>query len=116
MKPRLTALEIGDAAHVLSAASGWELFGRDPNEHRLFADLCTSESPQELELKGQAGVPGRTAIIWTWKPGRPDNHYWDALVGSAVGGSMLGAAPVGVEAVKVRKPPGERPSLAELRG
>ena len=100
----------------LGASGGWELFGRDPNQHRLFADHCVAEEPKELEMKGQAGVPGRTAIIWTWKPGRPDNHWWDCLVNSAVGGSMLGAAPAGIEAVKQRRAPGDRPSLSQIRG
>jgi hypothetical protein len=65
---------------------GWEVFGRDPREHQLLADHYYAEEPVEVTAKG------RTIHEWKWKPGRPDNHYWDNLIGSAVAGSMLGAS------------------------
>jgi len=85
---------------------GWELFGRDPREHSLFSDHCVSEEPKTVIHKESS----RERTIWEWKPGRPDNHDWDCLVGSAVGGSMLGVAPVGLEG----PPPVKRVSLAEM--
>lgn len=86
---------------------GWELFGRDPRTHALFADHCTAEEPVEVTARD------RTVDEWKWKPGRPDNHWWDALVGSAVAGSMLGATVDGVEVVS----PGQRKrvKLSELQ-
>jgi len=64
---------------------GIELFGVDPREHSLFADHCVSEAPVETTAKG------RTRDVWEWLMPHSDNHYWDNLVGCAVGASMLGA-------------------------
>jgi len=90
---------------------GWELFGRDARVHGLFAAHCIAEEPKTVLHKES----GRERIIWEWKPGRPDNHYWDCLCGSAVAGSMLGASIPGIETRK-RARPDERQTLAELAG
>jgi hypothetical protein len=95
----------------MGTPGAWELFGRDPAEHALFADHCTAELPKTIVHK----ETGRERIVWEIKPGGPDNHYWDCLVGSAVAGSMLGAAPSGMETATPLKP-WERPSLADLAG
>ncbi len=94
----------------LGALGGWELFGRLPKEHSLFADHCVSEEPKTLLHKESK----RERTVWEWKPGRPDNHWWDCLVGSAVAASMLGAVPAGLEPARKRVPPLERPMMAEL--
>lgn len=91
-------------ASPVGTPGGWELFGSDPREHQLFADHCVAEEPVEVTAKE------RTVFEWKWKPGRPDNHWWDSLIGSAIAGSMLGATPQGVER-PTAKP---RQSLAEL--
>jgi hypothetical protein len=96
----------------LGTPGGWELFGRDPKEHTLFADHCVSEEPKTVVHKES----GRERVIWEWKPGRPDNHGWDNLIGAAVGGSMLGAIPAGMEPVARRPKPSERPTMAQLAG
>ena len=69
----------------LGTPGGIELFGVDPREHALFSDHCVSENAVETTAKG------RTRDVWEWPPPRNDNHYWDNLVGCAVGASMLGA-------------------------
>jgi hypothetical protein len=89
---------------------GWEMFGDNPKLHALFADHCVSEEPKTIIHK----ETGRERTIWEWKPGRPDNHYWDCMVGSAVAGSMLGATVPGVEAQPQRRRPADRPTLEQL--
>ena len=52
---------------------------------------------------------------WKLRPGAPDNHWLDGLVGCAVAASMQGVALAGMEkhqAVSQRK----RPTFAELAG
>jgi hypothetical protein len=60
------------------------LFGTNPDGHRLFAEHLTSEY----------GVPktakGRTLIEWDVKTGRPDNDWWDCLVGATAAASYQG--------------------------
>lgn len=62
------------------------LFGDRPYEHRLLADHLTSE--YRVRTSGR----GREVDEWKLRPERPDNHWWDCLVGSAVAASMQGAA------------------------
>jgi len=93
-------------AMPVGTPGGWELFGREPRVHALFADHCVAEEPKTIVHKES----GRERVQWEWKPGRPDNHYWDCLVGSAVAGSMLGAKPEGVDGPK----PVRRVSLADM--
>lgn len=91
----------------LGTPGAWFLFGDDRRQHGLFADHCCAEDPVEMTAKG------RTVTVWRHKTAKPDNHWWDCLVGSAVGGSMLGAAIPGMQAAH-RRNPAERPSFADL--
>jgi len=95
-------------AMAIGTPGGWQLFGRDPQEHELFADHCIAEEPVETTAKG------RTVDEWKWKPGRPDNHWWDCLVGSAVAGSMLGVPMAGGKVRKAIADPMQRPSAADV--
>jgi len=88
---------------------GWNLFGRDPRAHALFCDHMTAEEPKTVIHKESQ----RERVVWEWKPGRPDNHWWDCLCGAAVAGSMLGASIPGVE-VRQRRRPDERPTLQQM--
>ena len=97
-------------AMPVGTPGGWELFGRQPKEHALFADHMTAEEPKTIIHK----ETNRERTVWEWKPDRPDNHLWDCLVGAAVAGSMLGASVPGVEAQPQRKRPGDRPTLEQL--
>lgn len=61
------------------------LFGTNPKEHELFADhVGNSERP--IETSGR----GRKVNCWKILPGRPDNHWFDCVVGSAVAASVEG--------------------------
>lgn len=77
------------ASERLAAALGdrgcWSIFGRSPAEHQLLFEHFCSEKPEWR----QSGDRGK----WHWQPppNRPDNHWWDGLIGSAVAASILGA-------------------------
>jgi hypothetical protein len=58
--------------------------GGDPREHELFASHVTAE--YQVETSGY----GRELREWKHRPERNDNHYWDALVLSAVAASVRG--------------------------
>ena len=62
------------------------LFGKKPREHELIAEhVAASES--YVETAGH----GRTVHEWRIRPSRPDNHFFDCLVGCAAAASMAGA-------------------------
>ena len=65
------------------------LFNDSPQNHACFADQLCGEYKLEVESKG------RRVDEWKWKPHRPDNHWFDCIVGAAVGASMAGAAGLG---------------------
>jgi phage terminase large subunit GpA-like protein len=59
-------------------------------DHRLVADhICNSESPIKTDGRG------RTVVEWSQKPERPDNEFFDCLVGCAAAASREG---IGLEA------------------
>jgi hypothetical protein len=74
-------------------------------DHRLLADHLTAEYPVRTEGRGRA------VDQWSLRPGGPDNHWFDCLVGAAAAASMLGTHLAGAE-------PAKRPrvKLSELRG
>jgi phage terminase large subunit GpA-like protein len=68
----------------LGTPGGIDLFGTEARGHQPFADHCVSESPVETTAKG------RTRDVWEWNLPHRDNHWWDCLVGTMVGASVLG--------------------------
>ena len=61
------------------------LFGKSPAEHRLFADhIAASETWTRTEGHG------RIVQEWSSRPSKPDNHWFDCIVGAAVAASMCG--------------------------
>jgi hypothetical protein len=60
--------------------------GSSADAHQLFADHLASEYRVQTEGRG------RRVDEWKVRPERPDNHWWDALVGCAVAASIQGAA------------------------
>jgi hypothetical protein len=85
------------------------LYGDKPHEHRLLSDHLTAE--YRVRTTGR----GREVDEWKLRPERPDNHWWDCLVGAAVAASIQGAAIA--EAGDAARVPRERKrvSLDELR-
>jgi hypothetical protein len=82
------------------------LYGRNPHEHRLFAEHLTAE----FRVK----TFGRGRVVDEWKQ-RPntDNHWFDCLVGCAVAANLQGASLSQMQAAK--EAPKKRISLAELQ-
>ena len=72
------AVPMGDAGCL-------SLFGRKPDQHRLFAEHLTSEYRVKTEGRG------RTVDEWKLRLDGLDNHWLDALVGCTVAASMEGA-------------------------
>ena len=61
------------------------LWGTKGHQHRMIADhVAASESWTETQGHG------RMVHEWSILPTRPDNHWFDCLVGCCVAGSMLG--------------------------
>lgn len=65
---------------------GLWLWGESPDHHRMLADHLVAEYHVQVEGRG------RTVDEWKLRPERPDNHWWDCLVGAAVAASMQGAS------------------------
>lgn len=83
------------------------IFGNDPRAHRMFADHMTSEYRTPTEGRG------RKVDVWTLRISR-DNHWWDCIVGCAVGANREGCKIVETVSATPRNAP--RKSLAELAG
>lgn len=81
-------------------------WGSNARPHECWADQLSAE--YAVKVSGR----GRTVAEWRNRPGR-DNHYWDCLVGAAVGNSELGGEIMGQAP---RKPERPRLSVRELRG
>ncbi len=83
----------------LTSPGNLSLFGKSPKLHRLLADHLTAEYAVPTEGRG------RKLMEWSLKPGGPDNHWLDCLVGCCVAASMLG---VYTQAQRAAKPKGPR--------
>jgi hypothetical protein len=67
------------------------LFGQKPDAHRLFAEHLVAEYRVRTEGRG------RTVDEWKPRPGQPDNHWLDGIVGCSVAASILGVRLLGDE-------------------
>lgn len=82
------------------------LFGHDPKRHELFADQLCAE--YRVHVSGF-----RRVDEWQQRPGRPDNHYFDCLVGCAAAASHLGAKLPDTTPASLKK---QRPAKRRKRG
>jgi hypothetical protein len=94
------AVPIGDPGAL-------SIFGRNAAHHRLLSEHLTSEYRVRTEGRG------RTVDEWKLRAGGQDNHFLDCLVGAAVGATMEGCAPPGVQPVP-RPAPRRKISFAAL--
>lgn len=62
------------------------LFKQKGVDHRLFADHMTAEVFARLREESS----GREVDEWKLRPHKPDNHWWDCVVGSACAASIIG--------------------------
>lgn len=60
------------------------LFGKAGEDHRMLSEHLTAEYGVQVEGRG------RKIVEWKERPGRPDNHWLDCLVGCAAAASMQG--------------------------
>ncbi len=72
------------------------LFGKDERAHELLAEHV-ARSEKWVEVTG----PGGAVREWSLLPTRPDNHWFDCLVGCAAAASMCGVKAIG-ESIPVR--------------
>lgn len=95
------------AGHISAAMgdqSSLSIYGSKPEEHRTFSRHLTAE--YRVPTTGR----GRSLDEWKLKPNKPDNHWWDGLVGNAVAASTLGCRVLSEERT-ARKPKRRRGSL-----
>jgi hypothetical protein len=93
----------------LGTPGAWTVFGSDPRDHEMLFDHFCEEEPIDVEAKG------RKVTEWKTKGGTVNNDYWDCLVGSAVGASMLGCVfPGGQKLQKTPKRRGDQPLVRYL--
>jgi hypothetical protein len=78
---------VADRLHTPPAAGGclW-VNGTAAGDHDLLFDHLTCE----FRTRVQVGKTGREYDQWAKRPGRSDNHWFDAAVGCAVAASVLG--------------------------
>jgi len=93
----------------LADAGSLTLWGKKPQRHRLFAAHLTAEVPTLVE------GPYATVEEWDPLPAKPDNHWFDCLVGCAVGASMEGASLPGSESRPARRRKRRKWTQADLR-
>lgn len=62
------------------------LFGERPESHQMFADHCCAEYATREERRGGSVRFDK----WRTRPGNPDNHLFDCLIGCAVAASVEG--------------------------
>jgi hypothetical protein len=83
------------------------LFGHDPKVHQLLSEHLTGE----YRIKTLAN--GRTVDEWKIRASRPDNHWFDCLVGASVAASIEGVELKTLRTQQVPKRP--RIKLSDLK-
>jgi hypothetical protein len=77
-------------------------------DHQLLAEHLTAEYRVKTEARG------RSVDEWKARPGNPDNHWLDCLVGCAVAGSIQGSVLFGTDQKQEPKRP--RIRLSAIQG
>ena len=83
------------------------LFGQDPEQRRLLAEHLASEYRVKTEGRG------RTVDEWKLRASGLDNHWFDGVVGCAVGASMCGVTMATLEDTRPKKR--ERVRFSEMQ-
>jgi hypothetical protein len=65
----------------------WSLFGSDPKEHQLLADHLAAQFPTLVS------GPWGQMEQWAVPPAKPDDHWFDNLVGCMCAASALSGGP-----------------------
>lgn len=77
----------GMLTRPMGTRGGVTLYGDRPMDHELLAMHLSAEAPTRTTAKG------KTMDVWSRLPGR-DNHWFDCLIGCAVGASVEGVNPL----------------------
>ena len=85
------------------------LFREQPHLHSTLSDHLRAE----YRVRTANKTSGREVDEWKHKPERPDNHWFDCLVGCAVGASMLGVSVDGGKSLPSGR--GKSMSFAEMQ-
>lgn len=94
----------------LGGRGSLSFFGDNAAAHRMIADHITAE------YRTRTAGRGREVDEWSMRPGRPDNHLLDCLVGAHVAASMRGVELPGSGSGNYREPGRRRVSVpAHLR-
>jgi hypothetical protein len=73
------------------------IFGDKPYQHEVFTGhLCA-------EYFTPTAGQGRRVDVWQLRPQRPDNHWWDCVVGTAVAASVDGITLDAIGKIAVKK-------------
>jgi len=108
-------IRTGQFPHVLTDVNYWKTFVTDglataagdrgcisifgkPEQHRLLAEHL-ARSERSVEVTGPYG----TVREWSPYPTKPDNHWFDCLVGCAAAASMVGVKAAGEAAATPRR-------------
>jgi hypothetical protein len=83
----------------MGVASALLLFGSSSTAHALFVDHLEAEMPVRAIAKG------REVDEWKIKAGRPDNHWFDCLVGCAAAASLVGVGTTNPKSDSEKKKP-----------
>ncbi len=93
----------------LGESGALTFFGKPGADHRMIADHLVAETrDRQFSEKTQ-----RKVTVWRAKPGRPDNHLFDCVVGAAVAASIEGITLPGLAPVAKKKR--ERLSFEEMK-
>jgi hypothetical protein len=88
--------------------SALTFYGRRGTDHRLIADHLTAEYRETIT----SDKTNRKVTVWRARPGRPDNHWFDCIVGSACAASVEGCELAGTGDQPKKR---ERVSFAEIQ-
>ncbi len=102
----------GDSSLRLREPGALYLWGVDPHQHMTFAQHQLAEWGDTLKHEKS----GRSVEVWKEKPGKPDNEWWDGVVGCAIGADYAGGISLkdsGLKSTPARKR--KRYTAEELR-
>lgn len=89
--------------------TGLTFWGKSAGVHEMLGNHCAAEYSEPAEVRGTS------FDAWVEKPGKPDNHLFDALVGACVAVSFLGLQWSATGNPEPKKPKGPRKSWVEMQ-
>ena len=101
-----------DSSQRPNEPGGLYLWGTDPHSHSTFGSHQVSETAKRLE----DSKTGRKVDFWSLKPNKPDNEYFDGVVGCCVLANVAGGVELRDSGLNLAQSKGRKKlSAAELR-